>query len=352
MLQLLRKKAQSTFIQIIVVIIALVFIFWGVGANLNGNRQAALVVNDEEISFEQFQQAYDRAYQRLSDQFGGNVPKGVAETFGIKQQVINQLVQASLLRQGAAEMGIQVSGQEIRQAIESMVQFQENDVFSMERYKAVLAANRMAPTKFEKSMGVDRLSEVAAREISNFASTTTDFEIEEIYSQLNEKVALKYVKFSPDQFLDQVTTEGDALKSWFATVQENYKTEPQIKLKYLAFTYDQVGQKIEIDKGKIEEYYQNNTDKYRVPEERHARHILFAASDKDSAQIHEEKEKRQKRSYNWQKMVEILEISPRPIQMDRLNQTAVISGSSVPVKWSPLLMKQYLRCSLVTSAML
>ncbi len=75
MLQILRKKAQSTFIQIIVVIIALVFIFWGVGANLGGDRQAALVVNGEQITFQQYQQAYDRAFQRLSDQFGGNVPK-------------------------------------------------------------------------------------------------------------------------------------------------------------------------------------------------------------------------------------------------------------------------------------
>ena len=152
MLQLLRNKAQSTFIQIIVVIIALVFIFWGVGTNMMGSREAALLVNNEEISFQEFQQAYDRAYQRLSDQFGGNIPKGLAETLGIKQQVINQLIQTSLLRQGAGEMGIIVSGEEIQAIIKDMVQFQENGVFSMERYKAVLSSNRMAPSKFEASM--------------------------------------------------------------------------------------------------------------------------------------------------------------------------------------------------------
>jgi peptidyl-prolyl cis-trans isomerase D len=292
MLQILRKKAQSTFIQIIVVIIALVFIFWGVGANLSGNRQAALVINGEEVAFQEFQQAYDRAYQQLSDQFGGNVPKGLAETFGVKQQVINQLVQTTLLRQGAIEMGLQVSGQEIQQVIEEMVQFQDNGVFSMERYKAVLAANRMAPTKFENSMRIDRLSQVAAREIGNFASVATDFEIEEIYSQLNEKIALRYVKISPEKFIDQVTVDDEGLKAWFEEVKENYKTDPQVKLKYLAFSYDKVGQKIEIDQGQIEEYYQNNLSKYRVGEQRHARHILLKAGEEDSAQVHEEKAKK------------------------------------------------------------
>jgi peptidyl-prolyl cis-trans isomerase D len=292
MLQILRKKAQSTFIQIIVVIIALVFIFWGVGANLTGDRQAALVINGEEITFPQFQQAYDRAYQRLSGQFGGNVPKGLAETLGVKQQVIMQLIQTTLLRQGAEKMGLLVSGQEIRQIIEEMVQFQENGVFNIERYKAVLATNRMAPTKFEDSMRIDRLSEVAAREIGNFASVATDFEIQDVYSQQNEKIAVKYVKVSPGQFVDKVKIDDNALKAWFETVKENYKSEAKIKLKYLAFTYASVGRKITIDTSKIEEYYQNNIDIYQVPEQRHARHILLKASEEDSAERHQEQAKK------------------------------------------------------------
>lgn len=292
MLQILRKKAQSTFIQIIVVIIALVFIFWGVGTNMSGNRQAALVINGDEITFQEFQQAYDRAYQQLSDQFGGNVPKGLAETFGVKQQVINQLVQSTLLRQGAEEMGLQVSGQEIRKIIEEMVQFQQNGVFSMEQYKNVLAANRMAPTKFEASMQIDRLSEVAAREIGNFAAVATDFEIEELYSQVNEKIDLKYIKISPDHFSDKVVIEDAALLEWFETVKDNYKTEPQVKLRYLPFTYEAIGSKIEIDAAKVEEYYQNNLKNFQTPEQRHARHILFKAGDDDSATVHESQKKK------------------------------------------------------------
>ncbi len=287
MLQILRKKAQSPFIQIIVVIIALVFIFWGVGANLNGDRQSALVVNGETITFQEFQQAYDTAYQRLSDQFGGTVPKGLAETFGVKQQVIMQLVQTTLLRQGAEEMGLQVSAQEIRKIIEEMVQFQENGVFSIDRYKTVLAANRMAPTKFEDSMRFDRLSEVAAREISNFAGAVTNFEIEEIYRRQNEKIAVNYVQITPGQYVDKVTIDDTKLKAWFETVKDNYKSAPHIKLKYLAVTYDEVGRKVEIDTSKIEEYYRNNLETFQVPEQRHARHILLSAGEKDSAERHQ-----------------------------------------------------------------
>ncbi len=289
MLQILRRKAQSPLIQAVVVIIALVFIFWGVGTNIGNNTQSAIVVNGEEISFQQFQQAYDRAYQQLSNQFGGNVPKGLAETFGLKQQVINQITQTALLRQGATAMGIMVSAEEISGLIQAMPQFQEQGSFSMERYKAILAANKTAPTKFEQSMRFDNLAEAAVKQIGNFGTVTTEYEIQDIYSQQNEKVTIKYARVSPAAYVDKVVVDEAGLTTWFETVKDNYKTEPQIKLKYLPFTFAAVGNKVVIDNPKIEEYYNNNLKTFKIAEQRHARHILLQAGEKDSPEVHKEK---------------------------------------------------------------
>lgn len=286
MLQILRKKAQSTFIQIIVVIIALVFIFWGVGTNMSNSRQTALVINDEDISFQDYQQAYDRAYQRMSDQFGGNLPKELAESLNIKQQVINQLIQSTLLRQGAREMGLVVSSEEVRKVIEDMVQFQENGAFSLERYKTVLAANRLAPTKFEASMRVDQLSELAARAIGDFSAVTTDFEVGQLYSRINEKIEVQFVEYAPADFKASVQVDDDALAAWFAESKERYKTDPQTKLEYLSFTFDEVADKIKVDEDKIASYYKENLGDFQETEQRHARHILFKATPEDNDELH------------------------------------------------------------------
>jgi peptidyl-prolyl cis-trans isomerase D len=286
MLQILRKKAQSTFIQIIVVIIALVFIFWGVGTNLSGNRQAALSVNDVDITFQEYQQAYDQAYQRLSDQFGGNMPRDLADSLNLKQQVINQLVQTALLRQGAAAMGLTVSAEEIRQTIEGMVQFQENGRFDIDRYKEILALNRMAPTIFEESMRHDRLTEVTARAVSSFGAVATDFEIRDIYSRLNEKVAVSYVALPSEQFEADVTIDEAALSAWYATARENYRTEPEVQGKYLVFTYPEIGAKITIDDDKVADYYRSNQNAYEMREQRRARHIIFAAAADAAEEVH------------------------------------------------------------------
>jgi len=292
MLQILRNKAQSLVIQVIVVIIALVFIFWGVGANLMNNREAALVVNDEEISFEDFQVAYDRAITNLGNQFGGTVPQGLLESLGIKDQVINQLIQQALLRQGAKKMGLLISREEIQDTIKNMVQFEEDGAFSLEKYQSLLALNNYSPSKFEETVKLDMLVQRTSLDISKFAATANDFEIEELHMMEKSAVAVKYVKISPNDYLESITPIDEDLEKWYTTVQDNYKTDPEIKLQYLDFSYDTVGEKLTIDEATIEQYYEDNTANYTTPEQRSARHILFKADDNSPADVHTKQEEK------------------------------------------------------------
>ncbi len=292
MLQILRNKAQSIVIQAIVVIIALVFIFWGVGTNMMNSREAAIVINDEEITFQDFQTAYERAYNRIRDQFGGNVPQGLLENLGIKEQVTNQLIQEALLRQGAAEMGISVGREEIRSTVQAMVQFEENGQFSMEKYTTLLAANGFTPTTFEDSIEADLITQKASLGISGFATSASSYEIEDLYNLEKATVAVNYVTINKDDFKDTVEVNDEALAEWYATVEDNYKTAPQIKLKYLDFSYGTVGEKVTLDEATIEKYYQENTAEYTTKEQRRARHILFKADENSPEEVHDEQLKK------------------------------------------------------------
>ena len=289
MLQSFRNKSQSIYMQAIVVVIALVFVFWGVGASMMDNNEAAIVVGGDEITFPQYQQAYDKAYENMSKQFGGNVPKGMAESLGLKEQVITQLIQATLLRQGGKEMGVQLSNIEIQHTIQAMSQFEKAGIFDIDTYNTVLEANRLSPTKFESNMRYDMIVEKTARAIGNFSNVTTDFEVQDLYKQINDSVAVNYVVVSPSTYVDTVQINEDKLAEWFTTVEENYKTAPQIKLDYLEYNYDTVGNKIQIDDATIANYYANNLTDFQTPEQRHVRHILFKASPDDTAEMHKQK---------------------------------------------------------------
>ncbi|CAG0902504.1 unnamed protein product [Cyprideis torosa] len=291
MLQLLRNKAQSIVIQAVVVIIALVFIFFGVG-NFNGRGESAIIVGDESISFQQYSTAYENASDNIRRQFGGSLPQGLMESLNIKQQVINQLIDASLLRQGGEKMGIHVSPQEIGDYIGGMPQFQKDGLFDDERYREVLRNNNFSPTTFEEKIRLDMLSGKVRDNISTFASIVTPFEIEDLHRLEKSNFAIRYVPFAPSDYQENISVEDEKLEKWYEEKKENYKTQPEIELRYLSFSFSDMEEKIEVDDAQIEKYYEDHKQEYTTPEQRKARHILFKADQDTPETLREEQLKK------------------------------------------------------------
>ena len=163
MLDLLRKKAQSPLIQGTILIIVLVFVFWGVGSGINDNLNTVATVNDEAIPYEAFRKAYDQLATQYRDQFGGSLPKGLLESLDLNGQTLEQLIQRTLLRQGAREMGVMVSDLEVQQAVEKMEAFRTNGIFNVEQYKNIISSSGMTPTSFEDSRAIFQRSSTLRR---------------------------------------------------------------------------------------------------------------------------------------------------------------------------------------------
>lgn len=285
MLQILRNKAQSAIIQAVVLIIAVVFVFWGVGTNMmQSGRDAAIVINGEEITFQQFQLRYDQTLADYRRQFGDAVSDELLQGLGIKQQVINQLTQTALLRQGAQAMGLMVAPEEIRLFIQQMPQFQQNGAFSMDLYKAILTANRMNPHGFETSIGEDLLVQKALAAISGFAATVGPLEISEFRRQEEETVTVNVIRVSPDRFGDAVQVDDTELTAWFEDQKERYKGEKKVKLKYLFFPYQSAMENISVSDEQILARYEKDKATHQIPERRQARHILFKVDPESSAE--------------------------------------------------------------------
>ena len=279
MLPALRRHAQSPIIQGIVIVIAIVFIFWGVGTNLmKRGGQSALTVGDEAIGFEEYQRAYERLHEDAAARFGGNLTKEMADSLHLKEQVIGRLVQSALLRQGANGIGLEVSGKEIQDAIAVMPQFQDGGHFSLEKYKALLAANRLTPNKFENNLRHDLLREKAAREIGDFASHVSDREVEDLFQYSNQRVALSLLRFRPAAYRDQIKVDDKALAAWYEGEKDSFKTPPEVKIRYLAYRYADLAPTIAVSDERIRQYYDEHADEFAHPEMRRPR-ILFLKAD-------------------------------------------------------------------------
>ncbi len=281
MLDLLRRKAQSTTIQITILIIVLVFVFWGVGTNRGNRANTVASVNGEPISLQEYQKAYEQTITQFRQQFGGTLPEGLIETFGIKQQVLNRLIQQRLIDEGARDVGLTVSQEEVRNTILKMGAFQTNGVFDMKRYEDILASSRIGQADFEAGIRSDLLKKKIIAHLSRFAHVPAA-ELKASFLSENEEVKVEYVSFAAENFKKKVKPSEEQLTVFFDKHKDEYMTAPQVKLKYITFPYQDVKVDSQFSAEDIERYYQQHRDRYIIPEKRRARHILIRTGESDS----------------------------------------------------------------------
>jgi peptidyl-prolyl cis-trans isomerase D len=289
MLDLLRRQAQSKFIQATIIIIILVFIFWGVGTNQGNGTNAVAQVNGESIPYSDYQKEYDRLFNQLREQFGGTIPKGLLETTNFKEQVVNKLIQTTLMRQGAQDIGLYVSDKELRQTIEDMEAFKNNGVFDVKWYEEVLTGSRLSVARFEEGMRYDLLSAKIIDHLQRFAQTSEN-ELQDIYKYNYDRINLQYAAFSAADFKDKVPMDEDGLKAFFEKNKESYKSLPQVQIKYihiLPLSGEGLGTGISDDE--LLREYNRNIEQYTIPEQRQVRHILLLTNDSDTPEQISEK---------------------------------------------------------------
>ena len=291
MLDFMRRKAQSTYIQATILIIVLVFVFWGVGQSQKGGPNAIATVNGQNISAQQYHRTYNQTLSRYQEQFGGTLPTGLLEALNLKQQVLNQLIQEMVMQQGAKEAGLIVGSGEVRKVIQSMDAFREDGIFKLDRYKKLLASSRMTTADFENNVRNDLLHDKILTHLSRFARIS-DSELKDRFAFDNDQLKLEYIAFAADGFRTSGPVADEALNVFFEGHKQAYLTEPQVKLRYITFLNEQALAGTQVSDQEIEQYYKMNPDKFSAPEQRQARHILLRSDAKDSAELKSAKRKK------------------------------------------------------------
>ena len=273
MLQYMRDNTGSWIIKIILGLIVVVFVFLGMGSLGSKKGGPVATVNDEPITLEEYKQSYSRLKEQMRQRFGGNLNQDILDMLNLRQQAMNRIVNRKLMAMEAARLGITVSDAELRSSLENISAFQNNGVFSMDRYKQVLAANRLTPRSFEASQAAS-LEQEKLRDLVLSSVAVTDLEAEKWYKYRNTEVSIQYLELDPDSFTDiEPTTE--AVKTFYEKNRDNYKTEEKIVAEYIRFSPEDYEDKADVKTSELKRYYEENIESYKVPEKVEASHILI-----------------------------------------------------------------------------
>ena len=161
------KQAGSWVIKILLGAIVIVFVFWGVGSFRAERGGRVALVNGDQITLDEYREAYNNLIERLRRRFGNNLDEDMLKQLQVKRQALNQLINNILLVQESKRLKFRVSEKELADAISNFEAFQRAGMFDSRLYRNVLDRLRMTPETFEvaqkNEMMIDKLRTLITR---------------------------------------------------------------------------------------------------------------------------------------------------------------------------------------------
>lgn len=251
MLDKFRENARSTLIQVAIGAVAVVFVFsFGPGSKgcdgtvAGAGATWAAEVNGETVPASAFSRLYTNQVSTKRMMRGGTYTNEDARRDDLRTDVMKDVVDAELIAQAAARQGLWVSDDEVLDAIEKNPNFQKDGAFDEKLYRRYLTAvEGLTPAKYEarlrRALLANRMLELALG-----ALTVSEDELKAEFVKNGEGASMKYVRFAPAQFVDQVTVtdaeidkvlaeQADLVKQKYEDTRYRYLQPKGVKVRRL-----------------------------------------------------------------------------------------------------------------------
>ena len=296
MLQNINDNSKGCLAYGIVGIIVFAFALVGIGSYLGASGTlVAATVNGEEIPAQQVQNSVLQQKQRLTQMFGGKLPPGFTDNT-IKKQALEQIVNATLLRQEAEAGGYRASNQEIYDYLSENPQFQKDGVFDAATYEQVLSGQRRNKAEYESAVRDSISNQQFSQGVSNTAFLPANKASR--YQQLqNQTRSVETYTFKKSDFSSEIKISDEEIKTYYDSNLTNFKTAEKLKLSYVLLKKDDLEKSVEVNDDVLQASYDENADRYIDPEQRKLAHILVKVDDKDGADAVKKAEEKAKALY-------------------------------------------------------
>ncbi len=163
MLNVLRQKAGSWVVKVLMLLLVVSFAIWGIGDVFFGHSRNPTVatVAGSAIPASELADAFDRALNNLQRQVGTTIDRQQAIQFGLMQQALQGLITRRLVDLRAHDMGLTVADDTLRQLITDNPMFQSAGRFDRDRFEQLLQANGLTENGYLARLREDVVHEHA-----------------------------------------------------------------------------------------------------------------------------------------------------------------------------------------------
>lgn len=278
MLDVLRKRKRSWLVLLLLGVGVLAFVMVGVGPQ-GGQDQVVTIaqVNGEEITHTELERDYYRMLQTYRQLAGGRLSPADIEALNLRGQLLEELIDQRLLLQAARGLGLRVTDQELAEGITGNPAFHVGGRFDKDVYERTLRGQGLTPGEFEarqrEALVIGKL-----RDLVQHSIPVTAAEVEERYRLDNEEIALGFVRFRTDDFLQDVTLEDEEIREYYDRNGPLLREPLKVRAAYVAYSVDRFAADVQVSDEDVQAYYDVYRDRrFRRPEGVKFSQIFFPA---------------------------------------------------------------------------
>jgi peptidyl-prolyl cis-trans isomerase D len=278
MLDIMRRKKRLKAILWLVIVslgLGMLLLFVPNVGDSGALETSAATVDGEPISIREFAKAYGRMVDSYSSGGRNKTDPETLRALGLDRQALDALISVRVVEYAAKRLGLEVSADEVRRAVQSNPNFQDRGTFiGVDRYKALLAANRMGVTEFEDGMR-SMLLAAKIRSIISDSMDVSERELRAEFARENVEAQVHYALLKKADFAGRVKPSESDLRAYFESHKDKYHIREERRAQYLLIDIAAISNSIEVSEREIE----NEWDRQERQETVDASHILFKVED-------------------------------------------------------------------------
>ena len=276
----MKSKINKFFAWIIVLLLVLGLAGFGLQDVLSrwGTSKLA-TVGEVEISTEEFGQSFIREINYISQNIGKNLTIEEAKSFGLHLQVVERLINRSLLDQLLIDLKISVGDVLLLKNLKTNPNFKNAEGnFDRKKYNDYLSKINLSENEFEKILRND-LSRGLFTQILDPNFNHNQNIVKTIAGYIGEEREVKLYKLNYDTNTSLQDFNKDEVRKFYENNKNNYSSKSMRKYSVLNLNQSQFLNEIEITEEEIQNIYEERKQNFTQPEFRELSRIIFQTSD-------------------------------------------------------------------------
>lgn len=257
MLEEFRNSFRGTTGKVIITVLVCSFAFFGASSivTLDFGGRAPVKVNGEGISAQQIESRLNIERQNILQRMGQNADPSLIDEALLRSQVIDRLVQETLLAQSAEEANFVFSDLEMDRLLFNETAFRAADgSFDSARFAMVAAQQGLTARQFRSriSEGQALNQWVTGIDISEFV---LPHEVAQYAQVSNQTRDIEYRIFRINDLIEEVVVDDEAVVQFYDENSQEFQTPERVAVEYVRYPVERIEAEIAITDQQIQEAY-------------------------------------------------------------------------------------------------